>query len=222
MRASSGRLLVLCLALLLTDATVSAHRLDEYLHAARIDLQPDQVSIELDLTPGTEIAESIIGLIDRDRDGVASLDEQNGYVADVVRQLRIALDGTTLPLRVISSTFPGLDALRAGEGAIRLHLTARHPALWSGRHELTFKNSHLPGQSVYLANALVPKSTGVSVTAQRRTVDQRELTIEYFVRPGPDATIDSRLASMGSSGALVGLMAAVLIVRYARRQGARL
>lgn len=220
LRASSGLLVALWLALT-AGTTVSAHRLDEYLQAARIDLQPDRVSIDLDLTPGAEIAASVIAAIDRDRDGVASIEERNGYAADVVRQLEMTLDGTVLPLRLMSSTFPEIDALRAGEGTVRLHIAARHVPLAAGRHELSFTNRHLSRQSVYLANALVPATSDVAVVGQRRTTDQRELTIAYIVRPKSGAAIDPTLASAGSSAALFGLVAALLIARYTRRNGAR-
>ena len=49
----------------------------------------------------------------------------------------------------------------------------------AGSHRLLFRNAHLAGHSAYLANALVPESARVAVTAQRRDRDQSELTIEY-------------------------------------------
>src|SRR5262245_2022622 len=64
---------------LAAGTTASAHRLDEYLQAARIDLQADRVTVDLDLTPGASLAESVIAAIDRDQDGVASRDELNAY-----------------------------------------------------------------------------------------------------------------------------------------------
>jgi hypothetical protein len=35
----------------------SAHRMAEYLRAARLGIEPDRVAIELDLTPGIAVAE---------------------------------------------------------------------------------------------------------------------------------------------------------------------
>jgi len=212
LRASS-RLLVALSLTLIAGAGLSAHRLDEYLQAARIDLRQDGVSIELDLTPGAALAESVIEAIDRDRDRVMSIVERQHFVTDVVGQVQARLDGTMLALLVTSSSFPTLDALRAGEGTIRVQLHGRHPTLSSGRHQLSFDNGYLPGRSVYLANALVPATTRVSVTAQRRSVDQRAMTIDYVVGP--------TLAGVGSNGLLVGLMVSLLIVRYARRNGVR-
>jgi hypothetical protein len=184
MRAS--RALTAGVALALTVAVpvstgVSAHRLDEYLQAARIGVQPDGVSITLDLTPGTQVADSIIALIDRDRDGTLSADEQQTYAGAVIRALEMRLDGEPLSLRLTSSTFPPVSALRRGEGTIRLRASASHPTLAVGKHQLFFRNGHLARQSVYLANALVPESPRIAVTEQRRDSEQRQLTIYYLV-----------------------------------------
>jgi hypothetical protein len=186
MSRRSSRIFTLALALTMTvvsGAGVSTHRLDEYLQAVRIDLQIDRVSIELDLTPGVAVAEPIIAAIDRDRDRSLTIEEQDLYARAVVNALQIEVDGELLPLRLISSTFPDLSALRRGEGMIRLQADAGHRSLSTGAHQLFFRNVHLKQQSVYLANALLPRSARVSVAAQRRDSDQSELTIDYSIRP---------------------------------------
>ena len=68
---------------------------------------------------------------------------------------------------------------------IRLHAAATLPRVSSGVHQLLFRNGHHPDRSVYLANALVPESHEVSVTAQRRDAAQTEVTIDYVVRTAP-------------------------------------
>ena len=64
-----------------------------------------------------------------------------------------------------------------------------------------------PPPSVYLANALVPGSEHVAVTAQRRDSDQTELTIDYVVRAAPATTtatwLGSIVAAMGLSMFLI-------------------
>lgn len=185
---------------------VSAHRLDEYLQAARIDLRTDGVAIEFDLTPGVAVAESIIAVIDRDRDGSLAIEEQDLYARAVVSALLIEVDGEALPLRLSSSTFPELSALRRGEGVIRLQAGAAHRSLSTGAHQLFFRNAHLEQQSVYLANALVPESVRVSVAAQRRDGDQSELTVDYSIQPEWPA----------SGWLLVCVTATVLLIRFRR------
>lgn len=196
-----------------TAVGVSAHRLDELLQAARIDVRDDGVTVELALTPGLDVAASIVAAIDRDRNGVITADEKNRYAASIARDVVVTLDGARLPLRVSDSSFPPMDELRSGDGTIRVQLGASHTRVSNGPHRLFISNGHEAGRSVYLANALVPASTRVSVRGQRRTFDQRELTIDYFV--------GTAQAGLMPGGLLVGAIAGVLIVRYSRRQGTR-
>lgn len=160
---------------------VSAHRRDEYLQAARIAIDPDRVQIELDLTPGIAIADAILDDIDRNRDGELSAGEQQTYASLVVAALTLAVDGTRLRMQLEGAKVPGIDAVKRGEGTIRLQLAAPLPRQSAGPHRLLFRNAHSRERSVYLANALVPRSSQVAVVAQRRDVDQTELAIDYVV-----------------------------------------
>ena len=166
-------------------AQLSAHRRDEYLQAARIGIDPARVEIELDLTPGIALADAILADIDRNRDGSLSKEEQQAYASQVVTALTLEVDGTPVRAQLDAVEFPDADAMRRGEGTIRLHTGATLPRVSSGVHQLLFRNRHQPDRSVYLANALVPENHEVSVTAQRRDVDQTELTIDYVLRAAP-------------------------------------
>jgi hypothetical protein len=179
------RCVTACLALALIIAVgtgVSTHRRDEYLQAARIVIEPAAVDVDMDLTPGIDVAASFIEAIDTDRDGSLSADEQRRYADGAVRALAMAVDRTPLSVRLTASTFPDLLAVRRGEGTIALRAHAALPRLSPGAHQLSFKNAQGRGQRAYLANALVPDSARVSVTAQHRTEDQSELTIDYALR----------------------------------------
>ncbi|HEU0107097.1 MAG TPA: hypothetical protein VFT38_13050 [Vicinamibacteria bacterium] len=189
---------------LVASTDVSAHRTEDYLQAARIGLEPDRVLITLDLTPGIDVAASLMGALDHDGDGALSADEQRGYVGQVLGALKVALDDQPLQPRVVSWSFPEPSAFRRGEGTIRLELQAIVPYVSAGSHRLLFRNAHLAGHSAYLANALVPESARVAVTAQRRDRDQSELTIEYTVRGSAAATL---------GWVLGGLAGAFLMVR---------
>ena len=164
---------------------VSAHRRDEYLQAARIAIEPGRVQIELDLTPGIALADAILADIDRNRDGSLSVEEQQAYATQVVSALTLEVDGMPVRAQLGATSFPDAEAMRRGEGTIRLQSAATLPRVVSGFHQLLFRNRHHPDRSVYLANALVPESHEVSVTAQRRDVEQTELTIDYVVRAAP-------------------------------------
>jgi len=206
LRASKTLRAALSLAIVFAlGVGASAHRLDEFLQAARIDLRDDGIAIDLALTPGADVADSIVAMIDGDRNGVMSAHERDAYAKAVVGGLLVTLDGARLALRLNDASFPTMDELRTGDGTIRVRLDASHSLLSNGRHQLFFSNGHHAGRSVYLANALVPASTRVSVSGQRRTFDQRELTIDY--------SVGLAQAGFTTSGLLVSIVAGVLIVR---------
>ena len=71
-----------------------------------------------------------------------------------------------------------------GIGTVRLRANARIPSAASGRHVLTYLNSHRSESSVYLANALVPTDNRIAITSQRRDPAQHMLTLEYDVAYG--------------------------------------
>src|SRR5215471_3955823 len=167
-------LLALILSALVV-ANLSAHRRDEYLQAARLAIAPTRVELQLDLTPGIAVADTIIADIDRNRDGALSPDEQHAYVARVLSSIELAVDGHPVhlqpgpPTRSAAlgwepgpSTFSDLEAFRRGEGTIALQATATLPPLSEGAHQLAYRNTHRADISVYLANALVPDSNRVT------------------------------------------------------------
>ena len=164
-----------------SSAETSAHRRDEYLQAARLALDPERTHIELDLTAGIAVAEVVLADIDRDRTGTISSDEADNYAAVVRTAIRLEVDGTPLSVELINSRFPTVDAVRQGEGAIRLDLAAAMPPLAAGPHHLRYRNSHRADIGAYLANVLVPASNRVAISAQRRDVDQRELIVDYVL-----------------------------------------
>ena len=57
--------------------------------------------------------------------------------------LDLEVDGTRLPVQLTASSFPAVEAMRRGEGTIRLQLAAMLPPLSVGSHHLLFRNRHL-------------------------------------------------------------------------------
>lgn len=180
-----GRIAVFALAAIAAvpgSTSLSAHRRDEYLQAARLAVEPGRVELHLDLTPGIEVSDAIVGDIDRNHDGALSATETRAYVSRVFDALELRNDGRSVHLEPVASTFPDADAFRRGEGTIRLRSAARLPRTSGGEHQLVFRNRHRPDVSVYLANALVPDGDSIAIVAQRRDTAQRDLAIEYVVR----------------------------------------
>ena len=188
----------------------SAHRTEDYLQAARVGLEPDRVLITLDLTPGIDVAGSFMGALDHDGDGALSAGEQRGYAGQVVSALKVEIDERPLQPRVVAWSFPEPSAFRRGEGTIRLEIQATLPGVPAGSHRLLFRNAHRAGHSAYLANALVPESARMAVTAQRRNQDQSELTIEYTAHGDSTTTLAWVLGSLAAAFLMVRLRSSSL------------
>jgi len=169
--------------LLALSASPSAHRLDEYLQAARVSLEHARVMLEIDLMPGATIAEAIIDHLDRDGDRKISPLEADSYGQDVLRDIVLELDGRPVALTMADIGVSSLDELRHGIGMIQLRASGDVDPRISMRRELHFKNNHQPGTSVYLVNALLPSDPGIKVVAQIRDAKQREARIQYSISP---------------------------------------
>jgi hypothetical protein len=181
--ANNDRIAFALVVVFAASGTVaSAHRLDEFLQAARISVGAHHVDIEIDLTPGVAVADALIREIDGNTDGVLSRAEQRLYVERVENRLALRVNNSPLRLKVRETRFPRLDDLRSGDDGIHLRLQADLPTLEMGVHQLFFGNRHAFDNSVYLANALLPDVDTVVVTDQTRNYDQSEFTLTFAVR----------------------------------------
>ena len=83
-------------------------------------------------------------------------------------------------------SFPELDAVKRGEGTIRLQLAATLPRLSAG-----VASAAVPQPAPVRIAASIwrtrwcRRAPDVTVTAQRRDPDQTELTIDYLLRAAP-------------------------------------
>jgi hypothetical protein len=169
------------LLLLATDAW--AHRLDEYLQAARISVATNRIDVSIDLTPGVAVADQVLAVVDKDRDGRVSETEATAYAQRVLKDIRVGLDEKALTPSAVDTSFPTLEDVRKGMGVIRLKATVRIGSLPAGKHVLTLTNSHLSAISVYLVNALVPKDRAIKITKQTRDELQKNYRLEFSVSP---------------------------------------
>jgi hypothetical protein len=190
-------------------APAAAHRLDEYLQASRISVDPDRVTIEIDLTPGASVASRVLSWLDTDRDGVISAREEDQYARDVVGSLTLLVDGQSTAIRLLEARFPDVSDFGRGVGTIRLRAEAMIPVMLPGRHSLSYDNAHRPATSVYLVNAVVPADPRVVIAGQHRDPTQHRLTVDCDMT----SSMWVRVASVAAGLAIIG----VLIV--ARRPG---
>jgi hypothetical protein len=168
---------------LILPAAAGAHRLDEYLQATRVAVSSDSVTIEVDLTPGANVAAHVVRLIDRDNDGRITSGEAHAYGQAVLADLVLTVDGRTLPLSLTEVEVPAIDAMQDGMGTIGVRASAVVPNA-AQRHNLRYRNDHESALSVHAVNALMPDTRSISIGKQRRDERQREFHLEYEVRPG--------------------------------------
>lgn len=168
---------LLALALIQVAA---AHRIDEYLQATLIGVTREGIELEIQLTPGVAMLPAWMTVVDRDRDGRISPEEERAYVERVKDEVELRVDGVAAPLSLIESRFPTLEAMRNGVGTIGIKL--RTPR--SG-HKLRFENRHLPQVSVYLVNCLAGPPDALEVGRQARDEAQRSIEFEYSFGTAP-------------------------------------
>ncbi len=156
-----------------------AHRLDEYLQATTMAVEKDRLVLQLRLTPGVAVAAQVLASIDANADGTISDAEQRAYAERVRRDLSLGVDGSTVPLRLVSSAFPRAEEITGGVGDILLTFAADLPAGGAATHRLTFENHHKSAIAVYLVNCLVPQDPGIRVLAQDRSYEQARYQLDF-------------------------------------------
>jgi HupE / UreJ protein len=148
-----------------------AHRLDEYLQATILSIEPGSIHATMRLVPGVAVAPGVIASIDGDHDGVLSPEEQHRYAERILADLQLKEDGRNLPLHLASVIFPSVNQMMMGAGEIELAFSADLPTV-RGEHQLVFENHHQSGISVYLVNSLVPRDKKLQLEAQSRNQNQ--------------------------------------------------
>src|SRR5579862_2598883 len=78
LKCSACRLCML-LGVIAFSSTALAHRLDEYLQATLVTIDPVEIRFQINLTPGVEVADEVLDQVDRDHDGVISTNEASAY-----------------------------------------------------------------------------------------------------------------------------------------------
>lgn len=161
-----------------TASSASAHRLDEYLQAAVLNMERERVEIDMHLTPGVEVFDKVLAAMDAAGDDAISAAKQRAYAEKLASDLTLSIDGVRVPLVLRSCAFPDVADMRQGVGEIALEFEGRIPPGGS-RRTLVFENHHLPAISIYLANCLVPADPGIRITAQHRNYVQSKYRVDY-------------------------------------------
>jgi hypothetical protein len=154
------------------------HRLDEYLQNTIVSVEEHRLHAQMTLTPGVAILPLLAARIDTDGSGAISNEEQQAYVAGVLRDLTVTLDGERLRPRVVALRFPRMAEMKEGRGEIQLDLEAELPR--GGRHRrLTIENRHESRISAYQVNCLVPQDKRIRISSQHRDYNQSHYQLDF-------------------------------------------
>ena len=186
------RLLWCLISTFVLTITVRAHVVDEYLQSAKIAIARDGVRVELHLTPGVDVADTVLAIIDVNQDGKISPEEEQSYSQRVLANVSLTVDGYQLPLQLTDAEFPTPAVMKEGMGSIQLRLWSKTVLSSDGEHQISFRNDHLLEFSDYLANTLVPTDDQIKIISQQRDELQHGLQVNY------------RIASARTNGWLVG------------------
>jgi hypothetical protein len=196
------RIAILVASTAIVPSGAEAHRLDEYLHAARVAVAREAIRVEMDLTPGVGVARDVIRIVDRDGDGRITGHEAEGYARAILGRVHLTLDGQSQPLSLQHVEISPGHELLDGMGTISI-VAAAQVATSSGRHQVVLRNEDDSPDGVYLVNALIPDTPGIVITSQTRDPRQRELRLEYDVRSTatPAWWVLAACATLGTLGA---------------------
>lgn len=128
-------------------SSARAHVLDEYLQSTLVAIEPEGVRLFINLTPGAEIADQVLPLIDTDRDNEISPGEIAAYSEKLKQDLVVRLDGHDAALALDKSNILDAAELQTGHGIIQLEFSATTGPIAAGTHKLSFENQHLPATS---------------------------------------------------------------------------
>jgi hypothetical protein len=197
-------------ALLLAVASPAfAHRVDEYLQATTISVEKGRIALQLRLAPGIEVFPKVLALIDTDRDGAIAEAELRAYAERLATELTLSVDGTRLPLRLVSSRMEALEALQDGRGTLEVAFDAVVPRGGVNRR-LVFENHHQRAMAEYLVNGLVPRDPEIRLGTPHRSVDQSMYQLDYA-----QAGIASQPASVPRATGVFAWVAALALLLFA-------
>lgn len=188
---------------ILTPQAAQAHPIDEYLQATYITVAPDDIALELDLTPGVLVAPQLLPAIDTDGNEQISDAEGQAYADTVLRDLLLQVDGERLILSPTRVDVPTYLNLQAGYGTFRVFANAALPDSMTDTHQILYSNGYAPPGATYQVNAFVDKGDAITLGKQNRDRTQRSMTVDYAIgnaSPGADVSLATAPADDAPAG----------------------
>ncbi len=159
-----------------------AHPVDELVNVAYLFLQPGEIVLELDLTPGAQVAGTILSVLDADGDRAISDTEASNYAQVVLEQTSLTIDSAIGRWTLSEVAVPSLESLEFGHGTIRIVASANRPEE-AGEHALSFENLYRPVPNQWTANVFLRPNEGWSydLLTQQRSQKAQQLAVTFEV-----------------------------------------
>lgn len=157
-----------------------AHPVDEVVQGAYLTLAPGEMRLELDLTPGTEVADAVLRTIDANGDKRLSEAETRAFGERVLQQSTLTLNGKAAAWRLDRVSAPAYEDLQLAAATLKIYAVAKRPDR-AGPQTFSYENRYQPAKSQWIANVfLLPGGGwGYKVVGQQHTSDGRGLTVSY-------------------------------------------
>jgi hypothetical protein len=167
-------------AAMLIPGWALAHPVDEVMQGAYLTLAPGRVELLLEMTPGADVADAVLGALDADGNRIVTLGEARTFARQVLDKSALTLDGVEVPWVMLSVTVPSYDVLAQSDDLLRIEASAVR-ADKMGAHVLSCNNAYVPATILRFANIFL-RSDGnwtYAVTGQDSSEDGSALTVEY-------------------------------------------
>ncbi|MBB6017090.1 hypothetical protein ACFP9V_22815 [Deinococcus radiopugnans] len=175
------RKLALTLAALLLPVA-QAHPVDEVVQGAYLTLAPGAVQLELDVTPGSQVAGTVLTSLDANTDGRITDAEARAYAGRVLKQSTLKLGDVAAGWTLGKIEVPPYADLKTGNAVLKIYATAKRRDT-VGAQTLSYQNRYQPAKGQWTANIFLLPGAGwqYGVTGQQRSNDGQQLTVNYTV-----------------------------------------
>ena len=176
------------LALACLAGAVDAHPVDEVVQGAYLLFAPGTVRLELDITPGPEVAAPLVSDLDANGNHAFSAAEKRAYALRVLRLCSLEIDGKAVDWTFDQIGVPAFERLAGEAATIQLFATATFRD-GADRKVVRFRNGYRPARGPTTANVFAKADRTIRYVFddQRRSEDGHDFTVG--VRPVEDRRI---------------------------------
>ena len=153
----------------------AAHPVDEVVQSAYLMITPERLRLQLEITPGPEVAATVLRSLDANHDHLLTRAETRAFGERVLRQTVLAIDRKVVAWRFDQIGVPSYAMLEQQAGTIQLFADA--PLVQNRkRRNLSFRNGYRPARGPTTTNIFALPGT-YTFTGQRRSDDGRVFVV---------------------------------------------